>query len=223
MLQEAPVLSQEIHALMFASESIRSIDLTNALGPRTTKPAHSRADDDARHLQLSSELIRPLMMLMKAQICLCQSILFRGNLLAPNDVDDLGTFQAMLFFLDSTLLTITTASLLLDGVCVRRLDLANCGLGDAGLTKLWAGLSGQYATLEVLDTSNNQGTVKFEVIRNTLSHLRAVRKLHIVGNTRIDSDMSLLSQSAMSSWTLHEIDMSGIIVSCAQNHGYIID
>jgi hypothetical protein len=162
------------------------------------------------------------MMLMKAQICLCQSILFRGNLLAPNDVDDLGTFQAMLFFLDSTLLTITTASLLLDGVCVRRLDLANCGLGDAGLTKLWAGLSGQHATLEVLDTSNNQGTVKFEVIRNTLSHLRAVRKLHIVGNTRIDSDMSLLSQSAMSSWTLHEIDMSGIIVSCVQNHGYII-
>jgi hypothetical protein len=194
LLQEASVLSRELHALTFASDSIRSLDLTRAFGARSQKPAQSSANEHAKHLRLSSELMSPLLMLMRAQKCHCQSILFRGNLLAPSEVDDLAN------------------TLLLEGVCIRRLDLANCGLGESGLSKLWTGLSGQAATLEVLDTSNNQGTVKFEVIRSTLSQLRAIRKLHIAGNTRVDSDASLLSASAMSSWSLQELDMSGIMV-----------
>lgn len=115
----------------------------------------------------------------------------------------------------STALTLHDAANLLayDHVHFKELELAQCNLGDAGLTKLWTGLSGQADCLEVIDTSDNQGTVRFEVIRYTLAQLRALRRLNIAGNTRITSDRSVFEPDAIHSWKLEELDLSGIAVS----------
>ena len=102
---------------------------------------------------------------------------------------------------------------MLDHVSLKKLDVASCGLGDTGLSKLWAGICGQAHTLESLDTSDNQGTAKFETIRNTLSQLRAIKKLNMAGNTRLDTDAPLLDEAAINQWSLQELDLSGISVS----------
>lgn len=103
--------------------------------------------------------------------------------------------------------------LVLDEVYIRKLELSNCGLGDDGLSKLWTGLSGQGVSLQVIDTSENQGTVKFEIIHYTLGQLNAIRKLNIAGNTRIPLDVPLFDGEVLHSWALEELDLSGIAVS----------
>lgn len=103
--------------------------------------------------------------------------------------------------------------LVLNNVHLRSLDVANCGLGDIGLSKLWTGLSGQATSLEEVNTSENQGTVKFEVLRHSLSQLRTIRKLNIAGNTRIGSLRPLFDEAAINTWDLEELDVSGIAVS----------
>lgn len=90
--------------------------------------------------------------------------------------------------------------------------MAQCNLGDAGLTKLWTGLSGQSESLEVIDTSDNQGVVRFDVIRDTLAQLRSLRKLNIAGNTRVTPDISIFDEAAIHRWDLEEMDLSGIAV-----------
>lgn len=90
--------------------------------------------------------------------------------------------------------------------------MARCCLGDSGLFRLWAGIPGQAASLETIDTSENQGTVKFELIQGALYQLRALKKLRIAGNTRLNTDASLFSAEAISGWELQELDLSGIAV-----------
>lgn len=111
------------------------------------------------------------------------------------------------------MLTKAANILVLDHVYFKELNLANCSLGDAGLSKLWSGLAGQAASLENLDTSDNQGTVGFEVARNTLSQLWAIKRLNMAGNTRLHSDASLFDEAAINTWSLQELDLSGIAVS----------
>jgi hypothetical protein len=118
-----------------------------------------------------------------------------GNLIASGDIEELANL------------------LVLDEVYMKKLDLSNCGLGDEGLTTLWAGIPGQGANLQHIDTSENQGTVKFETIRDSLSQLRAIRKLNIAGNTRLPFDVPLFEDHVLSSWSLEELDLSGIAVS----------
>lgn len=96
---------------------------------------------------------------------------------------------------------------------MRKLDLANCGLGDEGLTTLWTGIAGQGTSLQHIDTSENQGTVKFEIIYDALSQLQVIKKLNIAGNTRIPLDVPLFDESALHTWALEELDLSGIAVS----------
>lgn len=98
------------------------------------------------------------------------------------------------------------------------LKLDNCSLGDAGLTKLWSGLAGQGVTLETLDTSDNHGTVSSEIIRDTLSRFQALKRLNIAGNTRLGADFSLFDEKAINTWPLHELDVSGIVVSGPYYH-----
>lgn len=93
------------------------------------------------------------------------------------------------------------------------MDLSKCSLGDAGLSKLWVGLAGQADSLEWIDTSSNQGVVRFEIIQSTLSGMRRLSKLKIAGNTRIMSDESLFDAVTMQNWQLQELDLSGITVS----------
>lgn len=102
---------------------------------------------------------------------------------------------------------------MLDHVYFRVLELSQCSLGDAGLTKLWTGLSGQAESLEVIDTSDNQGTVRSETIRYTLAQLQSVRKLSIAGNTRLTTGDSLFDEAAIHGWKLEDLDLSGIAVS----------
>lgn len=91
--------------------------------------------------------------------------------------------------------------------------MSGCSLGDAGLTKFWTGVSGQARSLETIDTSDNQGVVKFDILRHNLGRLRAIKKLNISGNTRIDSDSPIFEEVTINKWTLSELDLSGIAVS----------
>ncbi|PHH77678.1 hypothetical protein CDD80_330 [Ophiocordyceps camponoti-rufipedis] len=189
VLLQAPILEREMHALTFASESIRSIDLTEVLGDW----GQNRPQRDLGSLRsITSELVRPLLMLWKQQLCVCHSISLSGNPLAPQDVDEL-------------------AHLLEQGqVHFKKLHLAKCALGDPGLLKLWKGLAGQAHSMESLDTSDNQGSVRFETIQSTLRRMRRLTRLVISGNTRITSDGSLLDGATMNLWALEELDLSGI-------------
>jgi hypothetical protein len=197
ILMQSSVLSQEMHALAFSSESIRSMDLRNILGPRSTI---GRSKDPEGARRVSSEVLRPILLLLKRQACLCHSITMSGNLIASSDIEELANL------------------LVLDEVYMKKLDLSNCGLGDEGLTTLWAGIPGQGANLQHIDTSENQGTVKFETIRDSLSQLRAIRKLNIAGNTRLPFDVPLFEDHVLSSWSLEELDLSGISVSRHRFH-----
>lgn len=94
----------------------------------------------------------------------------------------------------------------------KKLHLSKCALGDAGLSKLWLGLAGQAHSLECLNTSDNQGTVRCDLVRNTLKRLRRITQLNIAGNTRITSDESLFDEAVMGGWALRDVDLSGIAV-----------
>ncbi|PHH91376.1 hypothetical protein CDD83_684 [Cordyceps sp. RAO-2017] len=193
VLLQASTLEQEMHALTFASESIRSVDMTNVLGLQSKDRRQGRLNCDLGRLHaMSSEMFRPMLMLWRHQLCVCHSISLSGNPLAPQDVDELANILVM------------------DHVHFKKLHLARCALGDAGLSKLWRSLPGQAQSLEWLDTSENQGTVRFEDIQSTLRLLRRITRLNIAGNTRIASEESLFDETTMGSWALQELDLSGI-------------
>ncbi|KAM4054739.1 leucine rich repeat protein [Hirsutella rhossiliensis] len=107
VLLQAPILGQEMHALTFASESIRSIDLNNVLGLQIADRRQSRLKCDLGSLRtMSSELLRPMMMLWREQLCACHSVSLSGNPLALPDVDEFANI------------------LVLDHVHFKKLDLA---------------------------------------------------------------------------------------------------
>lgn len=198
LLMQAPILVLEIHALVFSSESIRSIDLRNVLGSRTSTSLPARAKVDPEYARkLTTEVFRPILWLLRYEACRCHSISLSGNLLYPGDVEDMANL------------------LVLDHTYLKKLEIAKCGLGDAGLTKVWTGISGQAASLEVVDTSDNQGTVKFEVIYPSLAELRAIKSLRIAGNTRLPPGVSLFDEAALNFWVLEELDLSGIALNDA--------
>lgn len=88
---------QEFHALMFASESIKTIDISNILGLRSFRSRQSHASVDGTSAQkLSSEILRPILALLRQQLCRCHSLTISGNLLAQSDVEELGALSAHL-------------------------------------------------------------------------------------------------------------------------------
>lgn len=92
MLLQAPIIEQEIHALLFASEATRSLDLTNVSGQQTKSRRMSRLQSDLAHAhKMSSEVMRPMLMLLRRQLSVCHSISMSGNSIAPGDLDELGT------------------------------------------------------------------------------------------------------------------------------------
>ncbi|KAK7425383.1 hypothetical protein QQZ08_008169 [Neonectria magnoliae] len=196
LLMQAPILVLEIHALIFSSESIRSIDLRNVLGSRSTisQPGRPKVDPDYAR-KLTSEVFRPILWLLRYDACRCHSIALSGNVFSQSDVEDLSNL------------------LVLDQTYLKKLEIANCGLGDAGLAKVWTTISGQAASLEALDTSNNQGTVKFDIIHRSLNDLRVIKKLNIAGNTRLPSEVALFNEAVLNSWALEELDLSGIALN----------
>ncbi|KAL7937679.1 hypothetical protein V8C35DRAFT_185909 [Trichoderma chlorosporum] len=197
LLIQASILEQEMHALIFSSESIRYIDLTNTVGlSRPKRPQTSRGSiNQSAMRKMSSEIIRPLSMLLKTQLSHCHGISMSGNPIGPSDVAELANVLAM------------------DEVHMKKIELSNCGLGDVDLTKLWSGLAGQAETIECIDTSNNSGTVGFDTITYTLRQLRNIKKLNISGNTRLISEEPLFAEGALNSWALEELDLSGIVLN----------
>ncbi|KJZ78965.1 hypothetical protein HIM_01738 [Hirsutella minnesotensis 3608] len=193
VLLQASILEQEIHAITFASESIRYIDLENVLGLQGSTRRQSRLKCDFGSLRaMSSELLRPILMLWRQQLSVCHSVSLSGNPLDPADVDEL-------------------ANLLMSGhMHLKKLALAKCALADAELSKLWMALPEQSLSLEWLDISDNHGTVRFDVVQNTLKQMKRITRLNISGVTRITSHESLLDRSAMNFWELQEVDLSGI-------------
>ncbi|UKZ80717.1 hypothetical protein TrVFT333_008480 [Trichoderma virens FT-333] len=197
ILLQAPILEQEMHALIFSSESIRYIDLTNTVGlQRPKRPQTGRGSiNQSAMRKMSAEIIRPLSMLLKTQLSHCHGISMSGNPIGSGDVAELANVLG------------------LDDVHMKKIELSNCGLGDVDLTKLWSGLAGQAETIECIDTSNNSGTVGFETITYTLRQLRNIKKLNISGNTRLVSEEPLFAERALNSWALQELDLSGIVLN----------
>jgi hypothetical protein len=91
-LTGAPVLTQELHSLAFASESIRSIDLTNVLGIQTRGNQQSRTQPDYTKLcKTSSEMLRPITLLARGQLQTCHTINMSGNPVAVDDIEEFGS------------------------------------------------------------------------------------------------------------------------------------
>lgn len=89
--------------MTFASESIRSFDLANVFGLQTTDRVQSRLKCDMESLRtMSSELLRPMLILWREQLCACHSVSLSGSPLARSDVDELG--RSSLDCVDSSLL-----------------------------------------------------------------------------------------------------------------------
>ncbi|CAG9971837.1 unnamed protein product [Clonostachys byssicola] len=197
-LTGAPVLTQELHSLAFASESVRSIDLTNVLGLQTRGNQQSRTQPDYTKLcKTSSEMLRPITLLARGQLQTCHTINMSGN---PVAVDDIEEFANVL---------------VLDTVAFRSLKFAGCRLGDEGLSTLWTAFAGQAGSLEVIDTSNNQGTIKHELLKYTLRQLQYLRRLNIAGNTRLNPGQSLFEEATLHTWELEELDLSNITLNDA--------
>lgn len=199
LLSQATILEQEVHALLFASESIRCLDVSDVLGLAGRKNNRlSRLQCDMASLsKTTSEILRPFLELLRRKLCVCHSISLSGNPVAAGDLDELANL------------------LMLEQVHVRRMDLSKCSLGDSGLSRLWMSLAGQSNSLEWLDTSDNQGTVRFETIKSTLRRMKRLCKLKIAGNTRILSDEPLFDEMTMQEWELQELDLSGIALNTA--------
>ncbi|KAJ6446376.1 leucine rich repeat protein [Purpureocillium lavendulum] len=197
ILLQATILEQEIHALTFTSESIRSIDLTNTLGLQTSQRLSRFQYDHEALCKKSSELLRPILMLWRQQMSVCQGISMSNNPIAPGDMDELANLLA------------------LDYVHIKKLHLAKCALGDAGLSQLWGALGSQGFSLECLDTSDNQGIVRFDAIQRTLKKLQRLTSLNIAGNTRIMSEASLFDSETIMKWALQDLNLSGIMLNDA--------
>ncbi|KAG5984302.1 hypothetical protein E4U55_005365 [Claviceps digitariae] len=203
ILLQATILMQEVHALLFASESIRSLDMSNVLGLGTKSNSNrlSRFEHDLASLsKTTSEILQPFLELLRRQLCVCNSLSLSGNPISCHDLDDLANLLS------------------LNHVHLRRLDLSRCSLGDAGLSKLWTSLAGQANSLEWIDTSNNHGVVRFETIQTTLGRMRRLSKLNIAGNTRILSEESLFNEMTIYDWELQELDLSGMMLNAATVH-----
>ncbi|KAG5937719.1 hypothetical protein E4U53_008148 [Claviceps sorghi] len=202
ILLHSTILEQEVHALLFASESIRSLDMSNILGLGTKSNNRiSRFQHDLASLsKTTSEILQPFLELVRRQLCVCNSLFLSGNPISCPDLDDLANLLA------------------LSQIHLRRLDLSRCSLGDAGLSKIWMGLAGQANSLEWVDTSNNHGVVRFEIIQDTLGKMRRLSKLNIAGNTRMLSEESLFNEMTIYNWELQELDLSGMMLNAATVH-----
>ncbi|OAA74630.1 leucine rich repeat protein [Akanthomyces lecanii RCEF 1005] len=198
ILSQASVLEQEIHSLLFASDSIRSINLSNVVGLYEPKTHIRRMITDTTTFETKTfELLRPIMELLRRQLSHCHSIVLSRNPISKAGADDLrDTFSN-------------------HKVRLRRLELANCGLVDFGLSDIWTALDYQADSLEIIDLSNNQGNVKFEIVCNALSHLRRATKLCIARNVRLATGLSLFDDDTLATWQLQELDLSGIILNDA--------
>lgn len=77
---------------MFSSESIRYIDLTNTVGlQRARRPQTGRGSiNQSAMRKMSGEIIRPLSMLLKTQLCHCHGISMSGNPIGSSEVAELG-------------------------------------------------------------------------------------------------------------------------------------
>lgn len=114
-------------------------------------------------------------------------------------------------FVSTNVIRVANA-LVLDHVSFRSIKFARCKLGDEGLAALWTGLSGQGDSLDTIDTSDNQGTVKFELFRYCLRQLQTIRRLNVSGNTRLHVAESLFEEPILNQWELEELDLSKITV-----------
>jgi hypothetical protein len=90
-LARLPLLAQEMHNVLFASDSVRSIDLTNVIDHKDLVLRHARLQvSEDRAFKAGTEILRPLLMLLRRQGSLCSSICVSSNALCPAEIDDLG-------------------------------------------------------------------------------------------------------------------------------------
>lgn len=198
ILSQASVLEQELHALLFASDSLRSINLSNVVGLYEPKTHKRRMTTEIGPFEeKTSELLRPITELLRRQLSHCHSIVLSCNPISKAGADELRDTLGN------------------HHVRLRRLELAHCGLVDFGLSDIWTALDHQADSLEKIDLSDNQGTVRFEIVCNALSRFRGVTKLCIGRNVRLATGLSLFDDDALATWQLQELDLSGIVLNDA--------
>lgn len=83
---------------MFASESIRNIDLTNVFNmSKSSKVQQGCVQPNYSGIRkMSSEILRPILVLLEQQLSHCHSISMSGNYISAGDVDELGKYLCAL-------------------------------------------------------------------------------------------------------------------------------
>ncbi|KAL2259165.1 hypothetical protein VTK26DRAFT_7251 [Humicola hyalothermophila] len=183
-LRNSPLLHQEFHALAFCSETIRQIDLRNC-----TKSLLSRHGPSIS----STQLLTPILNLLRSGITKCNRLLLGGNILPPSDIEELAD-------------TMKTGA-------IQALDLSGCGLDDASLRDMVVTpLLEHPGPLESLSVSGNPGRLQARVLPSMLECLRDIRELNLGGSIQGDSyvEGSLLPFATLQCLEmLEELNISG--------------
>lgn len=193
IIRNSPIVFQELHAVAFTSGSIRKIDLTNVMGSLRSRSFASRLESPTETSSPKTEVAKPILLLMRTQNILLDSLLLGGNPLSRNEIDEL------------------TAALCVPGI-FKQLDISRCNLDERSLEEIWDVLPEQGSTMEVLNTSRNMGNVDHVVLRNGLAHFTRLRKLNVAGNCLSQFTDSMFWDETIMGWQLEELDLSDIKV-----------
>lgn len=194
IIRNSPIVFQELHAVAFTSGSIRKIDLTNVMGSLRSRSFASRLESPTETSSPKTEVAKPILLLMRTQNILLDSLLLGGNPLSRNEIDEL------------------TAALCVPGI-FKQLDISRCNLDERSLEEIWDVLPEQGSTMEVLNTSRNMGNVDHVVLRNGLAHFTRLRKLNVAGNCLSQFTDSMFWDETIMGWQLEELDLSDIKLS----------
>ncbi|KAI0016675.1 RNI-like protein [Xylariomycetidae sp. FL0641] len=188
LLENSPVLFQELVSLMLGSESIKHMDLSNVLGKAQRSIASYQQPEVC-------EIMPPLILLWKSSQTRCYSVILNGNAVGQTDIVELcRVLQNHPDFL-------------------KVLSLSRCHLGEGSLIDLWDGLHEQRSSIETIDLSYNSGSTEASRISDALDEAGKIKRLNLAYTIKGHLDGPLFrpwSQfSSFQPWRLEELDLSG--------------
>ncbi|KAI5863091.1 RNI-like protein [Durotheca rogersii] len=195
VVENSPVLFQEIVALLLGSESIRHIDLSYVLGSKASTPSSENGLSISAPTSSVCEIVPPIVLLWKSLQTRCNSVNLSGNPLSTSDVAGLcRILQTRTDFL-------------------KTLSVARCRLDENALILLWEALHEQRSTIEIFDVSHNSGRIDARRAAETLSGASRLRRLNLAYSIKGNLSGPLFKPWSVASgfepWLLEELDLSG--------------
>ncbi|OTA98928.1 hypothetical protein M426DRAFT_68808 [Hypoxylon sp. CI-4A] len=194
LVENSPVLFQEIVALLLGSESIRHIDLTSVL----SKPPKSSPENGQAFPFPSGpvcEVVPPVLLLWKSLQTRCNSINLSGN---PLGISDIASLSRVLQNRPDFLKTFSAS---------------RCQLDESALVLLWEGLHEQRSIIESLDVSHNSGRIEAGKASEILKDASKLRHLNLAYSIKGSLNGPLFrpwsATSNFEPWRLEELDLSG--------------